>query len=69
MSRKYVSQVPKTVPPGSVLVHNGVRANPRTKPGDRGFRAWFAQPAPHHVRCDCGWALRLGRHFRVNNED
>jgi hypothetical protein len=72
----YVDRIPKTVPPGSILVHNHVRANASgrkswkgmTKPGTRGFRAWLDQQRAHYVPCDCGWAPHLAEHYRVRRE-
>ena len=65
MGREYVRLIPRASPPGRVLVHNRVpAAHPDQHPtGLEGFRAWFAEPTAHHVRCDCGWAPHLPEHY------
>lgn len=63
----YLRSIPKTVPPGLVVVHNHVR--PTRRLGSRGFRAWLAvrEPAEYKiVRCPCSWAPELETHYRVN---
>jgi hypothetical protein len=54
---------PETVPAGKVLVHNQGWA------GTRGFRAWLASATERgrHGPCDCGWAPKLGTHYRVTD--
>lgn len=50
--------------PGWIVVHNGVQASSRL--GVRGFRAWLARgPEKTHVRCRCGWAPGLPKHYRA----
>jgi hypothetical protein len=80
---RYLSGVPKRVPPGRVVVHNWVRE--RRLPGDdsfdpalpepqwrklseSGFRAWTQLPDERIVVCDCGWAPHLDEHYRVKAE-
>jgi hypothetical protein len=80
VNMRYLSGVPKQVPPGRVVVHNNVRA--RRLPTDftfdpgkpepqwrklreDGFRAWTQLPEERLVVCDCGWAPHLSEHYRV----
>jgi hypothetical protein len=61
---EYLRTVPDAVPAGRVVVHNRVR--PAAVLGERGFRAWLQAPdADKLEECDCGWAPRLGTHYRV----
>jgi hypothetical protein len=68
---KYLSGIPASVPEGRVVVHNHVR--PPRLPGSRdflplgwnGFRAWLASPSKRLEVCDCGWAPKLTKHYRV----
>jgi hypothetical protein len=61
---EYLRRLPKAVPAGSVLVHNHVR--PTRHLNMRGFRAWLSQPDLDAFEvCACGWASKLGPHFRV----
>jgi hypothetical protein len=56
--------VPTSVPPGSVLVHNGIAHTPVST---RGFRVWTQRPDRTRLRIyRCGWAPRVLRHYRVN---
>jgi len=64
---RYVGRfIPRTIPPGRVLVHNHVMHDVDTPPGWNGFRAWTQdkndEPAAL-VRCPCGWAGLP--HYRV----
>ncbi len=59
----YLSHVPKSVPPGKIVVHNNVR--PTKQLGVRGFRAWLAEPSPRYEVCPCEWAPGLDAHYRV----
>lgn len=61
----YLFEMPKTVLPGLVLVHNHIR--PTRRLNSRGFRAWLqADDDLSRIEvCDCGWAPELGQHFRV----
>ncbi len=61
----YLSNVPRAVPPGKLVVHNSVRATPKATPGTLGFRAWLAPPSAQYVTCSCDWAAHLGKHYRV----
>jgi hypothetical protein len=68
--KRYVGlSIPRTIPPGRVLVHNHVRPegfHARTVPDFQGFRVWFQDPAPRRLRrCRCGWAPHLAHHFLV----
>jgi hypothetical protein len=55
-------------PPGKVLVHN--LRQPSEPLGTNGFRAWLinANDRRHarRERCDCGWAPKLGLHYRTS---
>ena len=59
----YLSAVPRSVPPGKIVVHNTVR--PAMRLGMRGFRAWLAEPSPKYEVCPCKWAPYLDAHYRV----
>ena len=59
----YLSDVPKSVPPGKIVVHNNVR--PTRQLGMRGFRAWLVEPSPQYEICPCEWAPGLDVHYRV----
>jgi hypothetical protein len=52
-------------PADAVLVHNHVRHTVRTISGMRGFCAWWGDPDPRYVVCDCGWRPELGNHYAV----
>jgi hypothetical protein len=58
----YPTSLPKAVPEGKRLVHNGVRPS---RQGERGSRYWLADPGADLIPCDCGWARELGPHYRV----
>jgi len=64
-----LSQTPRMVPAGRVVVHSHVR--PRRDMvnctvGYQGFRAWTQFPNKKTLeRCNCGWAPQLGTHYRV----
>ena len=58
----YLSDVPKSVPPGKIVVHNNVR--PTRQLGMRGFRAWLVEPSPQYEVCPCEWAPGLDVHYR-----
>jgi hypothetical protein len=62
--------VPRTIPPGRILVHNHVRPRgfPNVWAGLSGFRAWTDIPKPNEYRpvaFRCGWAPQVGKHYRV----
>ena len=64
---EYLTELPKTVPEGKLLVHNRTLLHPTRRLGSRGSRAWLA-PTTERDRyelCDCGWAPELGTHYRV----
>jgi hypothetical protein len=54
---------PLDVPAGLVVVHAG-DGGPASRIGWRGFRAWLAPESAGLEPCGCGWAPRLGRHYR-----
>ncbi len=60
----YLSQIPGSVPPGQIVVHNNVR--PTRQLGSREFRAWLADPSPQYEVCPCEWAPELDAHYRVS---
>ncbi len=60
----YLSDVPKSVPPGKIVVHNDVRP---TQLGMRGFLAWLVEPSPQYEVCPCEWAPGLDVHYRVRD--
>jgi hypothetical protein len=65
---RYVRQVPRTVPPGRIVVHNHVRPPgfPNIPLGFNGFRAWTEpEGTPERVRCECEWPPHLPEHYRV----
>ena len=59
----YLSAVPRSAPPGKIVVHNSLR--PTMRLGVRGFRAWLAEPSPDYEACSCDWAPHLSVHYRV----
>jgi hypothetical protein len=60
----HVFTLPAEIPAGRCLVHNSVR--PSHHFGVRRFPAWLADPAEDHLeRCGCGWAPKLGAHYRI----
>lgn len=64
---RYVSEIPKKLKKGRVLVHNHVR--PHTKINAWGFRAWTQEKDKTLVVCRCKWAgvdLHGLTHYRVN---
>ena len=67
---KYINEIPESVPPGKIVVHNRVR--PTMRLGSRGFRAWIQSrdEDPPTLRCDCGWASDLlPEHYRIQRKD
>jgi len=60
---KNLFQVPTTIPPGKVLVHNLISHDRNTVPGTNGFRAWFDKRRFYYEICSCGWAPHLGVHY------
>jgi prophage regulatory protein len=61
--------LPRSIPPGRVLVHNSVGHAVTTASGVNGFRAWTEpEPAgPERVKCECGWSGLL--HYRVKRAE
>jgi hypothetical protein len=55
----------RTVPGGSIAVHNRVAHHAGQKSGEDGFRVWFDDPHDNHVECSCGWRPDLGIHYQV----
>ena len=67
-SIRYLSGMPKSVPPGRIVVHNHVRPPgfPNVPLGFNGFRVWTElEDASERVRCECEWAPHLPEHYRV----
>ena len=61
---QYLTKLPRSVPDGKALVHNGVK--PRRQLNLNGFRAWFRPDTDKTIeRCVCGWAPELGPHYKV----
>jgi hypothetical protein len=62
---EYVDSIPHSIPAGRVLVHNHATrlVRPKTPPGSRGFRAWFAPPSDKLLVCRCSWSGL--KHYRV----
>lgn len=64
MKLDYLSKIPTKNLAGVVVVHNNV--GPTRRLGQRGFRAWLAEPDDQRlVVCNCDWAPELGTHYRV----
>lgn len=62
--KQYVRNLPRTLPDGTVIVHNHVR--PARTIGDRGFRVWTQPANPATLdACTCAWG-RGREHYRVN---
>jgi hypothetical protein len=71
--KRYVAKLPSVIPADMVLVHNHVRPEgfPDIPLDFNGFRAWLQSGSiddPPLVACTCGWAPKLGQHFRVNRD-
>jgi hypothetical protein len=49
---EYLPALPRVVPNGKVLVHDGLRY-------------WLQNPSGGLEPCDCDWAPDMGVHFRV----
>lgn len=67
--QRYLSQTPRTVKPGRIVVHNHVR--PVEPLGLNGFRAWTDEATPKDYAvepCSCDWAAHLPAHYRVKFE-
>jgi hypothetical protein len=62
MAMQYISQIPRKIPEGKILVHNNVK--PAHPLGMNGFRAWLDVQTDEHKRCKCGWADGL-EHYRL----
>src|SRR5262245_57480673 len=57
--------VPRTIPPGRVLMHNHVQHTVDMSCGLNGFRCWTDDKPPRgFVRCKCGYAGLP--HYRVS---
>ena len=57
--------LPEVISAGHVLVHNSVRPYPGHGHPD-GFHVWPSPPdTPDLVVCDCGFAPKLGPHYRL----
>jgi hypothetical protein len=66
VTKTYLSTRPSTVPEGMVLVHNHILPiKPRERIGTRGFRIWLESPSDRLAECPCGFAPRLGTHYRL----
>src|SRR5436305_6908955 len=57
---RYINHIPKKIPPGKILCHNGVVPDPITP---NGFRFFLNDPSDDFVVCKCGWAPELPEHF------
>jgi hypothetical protein len=64
---QFVDKVPKEIPTGKILVHNGVvptKGDPKHwRSGQSGFRFWFDSPSANYEVCPCGWAPNLPEHY------
>jgi hypothetical protein len=66
MTAEYPTAPPEAIPAGQVLVHNQVYPAAQ-RPGQRGSRCWLQPPSDRLEVCDCGWAPKLGQHYRVRS--
>src|SRR6266705_1674778 len=69
-SMNYVTEIPKVLPAGQVLVHSHVRPRPGSL-GMRGFRAWTQAPDATVERCRCSCAganLHGHAHYRLTSK-
>ena len=41
---RYLSRIPKNIPPGRVIAHNNILHGPNWPTGPNGFRAWTWRP-------------------------
>jgi hypothetical protein len=56
---RYLSRIPKNIPPGRVIAHNNILHGPNWPTGPHGFRAWTWTASKEHadfVLCPCGWS-------------
>lgn len=63
---RYVSNIPRSLTEGRVLVHNSVA--PQRGLGVNGFRAWTQYPDETLIECHCDWAgvdLHGLKHYRI----
>jgi hypothetical protein len=64
MGVEYLFEMPVSVPPGRLVVHNHVVPQPVL--GLNGFRAWMAKTDAGRLEvCGCDWAPHLPEHYRV----
>jgi hypothetical protein len=64
VAMEYLTKLPASIPlDGTVMVHNNV--TPTRRLGKRGFRVWLQAPDIGIESCPCGWAPKLGPHFRM----
>lgn len=61
----YLERLPNAISHDLVLVHNHIDHGLRTPIGLNGFRAWLSPNEEQYVRCACGRAARLGKHYRT----
>jgi len=54
----YYNRLPRTLPPGQVIVHNHIKPPIRSN----GFRTWTQTHTGDLIRCHCGWSSRV--HYR-----
>jgi tRNA (Thr-GGU) A37 N-methylase len=56
--RKYLDHMPRKIPAGKVLFHNGVVAcDTKQRPNVNGFRViLFSKVESFMAPCDCGWS-------------
>lgn len=59
-AQRYVARIPRNLPAGQVLVHNGV--TPYRILGNNGFRAWTQAHDATLVQCHCEAAVDLHGH-------
>lgn len=55
----YIGYVPKAIPAGKILCHNGAMPEkPDQRPGINGFRPWLDDKAKSndYGPCNCGWS-------------
>jgi hypothetical protein len=54
MTTHPITGIPRELPAGRALVHNGVQ--PQRRIGTNGFRAWTQDVSDDLIQCHCDWA-------------
>jgi hypothetical protein len=55
----------RTIPGGTIVVHNRAAHHAGQMSAEDGFRVWFDGPHDNYVKCAGGWRPDLGTHYQV----